>query len=91
MAKIPSFYFCFTVLFLANSSLGTFLLPDDVRLSTQQQHRTTENPQIPNHAAIDTSSVISTAPQRAWVRLNEKKCHIKNSFKIHFWGANGMF
>ena len=59
MARIPSFYFCLSVLFLARSSLGTFLLPDDERISTQQ--RTTENPQIPNHAAIDTSSVISTA------------------------------
>ena len=29
--------------------------------------------------------------QRAWVRLNEKKRYIKNSFKIHYWGANGMF
>ena len=29
--------------------------------------------------------------QRAWVRLNEKKRYIKNSFKIHYWGAYGTF
>ena len=59
MAKIPHFCLCLLILTSFSSfSSGQFLFPDDQRLSTTQ--RSTNSPQIANHAAIDTS-VLSTA------------------------------
>ena len=51
----------FLLVFLARipKLSGQFLFPDDERLSTTQNRvSTTQLPQIPNHAAIDTSAII---------------------------------
>ena len=41
---------------------------------------------LPSKLVVHSVSFIA---QSAGVDLNEKKRYIKNSFKIHFWDANG--
>ena len=38
---------------------GQFIFPDDERLTSPQNRiSTTSSPQVPNHAAIDTSAIV---------------------------------
>ena len=61
MAIMP-FLSVFLLVFLTNITKlsGQFIFPDDERLTSTPQNRlsTTSSPQIPNHAAIDTSAIV---------------------------------